>query len=140
MAWLVPGPKWLLKWGKLGRVNCLSNNVGGDTIDCYFASKRDKKAALAFFKKAIGAAGLPVVVNIDKSGSNTAALIEINKTLSESEQLKIRQNKYLNNMIEQDHRFVELPRKTEPRFAQHIARIYCLGDIIFKPLCGACSL
>jgi len=79
----------------------------GDTVDCYFAKNRDKKAVLAFFKKAIGSAGKPSVVNIDKNGYNTAALVEINKTLIETEQIKIRQNKYLNNVIEQDHRFVK---------------------------------
>ena len=79
----------------------------GDTIDCYFAKNRDKKAALAFFRKAINSCGKPSVVNIDKSGSNTSALNEINKSLPESEQIKIRQNKYLNNMVEQDHRFIK---------------------------------
>lgn len=79
----------------------------GDTIDCYFAKHRDKKAALVFFRKAIKSCGKPSVVNIDKSGSNTSALNEVNKTLPESEQIKIRQNKYLNNIIEQDHRFIK---------------------------------
>jgi len=46
-------------------------------------------------------------VNIDKSGSNTAALVEVNKPLSSVEQIKIRQNKYLNNMVEQNHRFIK---------------------------------
>ena len=32
---------------------------------------------------------------------------EINKTLTEAQQIKIRQNKYLNNMVEQDHRFIK---------------------------------
>lgn len=77
-----------------------------ETIDYYFAKSLDKKASIIFFKKAIGFAGKPTVVNIDKSGSNAAALVEINKTLIEAEQIKIRQNKYLNNMIEQDHRFI----------------------------------
>ena len=83
-----------------------------ETIDYYFAKSLDKKASIIFFKKAIGFAGKPTVVNIDKSGSNAAALVEINKTLIEAEQIKIRQNKYLNNMIEQDYRFIK--RITRP--------------------------
>ena len=51
-------------------------------------------------------------VNIDKSGSNVSALNSINESLPEGEQIEIRQNKYLNNMIEQDHRFVK--KRTRP--------------------------
>jgi putative transposase len=48
-----------------------------------------------------------VRVNIDKSGSNTSALNSINKPLSKEYQIEIRQNKYLNNRIEGDHRFIK---------------------------------
>ena len=49
----------------------------------------------------------PTALNVDKSNLNTAAFIVINKTLSEIEQIKPRQNKYLNNMVGQDHRFIK---------------------------------
>ncbi len=95
----------------------------GDTIDCYFAKNRDKKAALAFFRKAILSSGKPSVVNIDKSGSNTAALNEVNKNMRKLGKIKIRQNKYLNNMIEQDHRFIKkITRPTLGFKAMHSAR------------------
>lgn len=72
----------------------------GDNIDCYFAKHRDKKAALAFFKRPIGSAGKATVVNIDKSSSNTEALVEINKTMAEAEQIKIRQTiQFLSSFI-----------------------------------------
>ena len=51
--------------------------------------------------------GKPIKVNIDKSGANTAALNEINCYLAKSEKIEIRQNKYPNNVIEQDHRFIK---------------------------------
>jgi transposase-like protein len=79
----------------------------GDTIDYMLIAKRDKRAAKAFFKKAIKSGGQPIKVNIDKSGSNNSALNAINKLLSEEEQIEIRQDKYLNNRIEGDHRFVK---------------------------------
>ena len=79
----------------------------GQTIDCYFSKRRDKKAAIKFFVKAIKSSGIPVKINIDKSGSNIAALEDINECLSEKEQIEIRQNKYLNNIIEQEHRFIK---------------------------------
>ncbi|MET3022473.1 MULTISPECIES: DDE-type integrase/transposase/recombinase [Flavobacterium] len=47
----------------------------------------------------------PRVINIDKSGSNTAAIKVCNKR--SFSKIKIRQCKYLNNIVEQDHRFIK---------------------------------
>ena len=44
---------------------------------------------------------------IDKSGSNLAALKSINKNKKESDKIKINRSKYLNNIVEQDHRFIK---------------------------------
>jgi putative transposase len=90
-------------WHYLYRAVDSSNN----TIDSFFSKKRDKKAALHFFMKAINSSGIPVKINIDKSGSNYAAIVEMNKYLPKEDAIEIRQNKYLNNLIEQDHRFVK---------------------------------
>lgn len=65
-----------------------------------------------FFKKAIKSSGHPIKVNIDKSGSNISALNSINKPLSEEDQIEIRQNKYFNNRIEGDRRFIK--KRTRP--------------------------
>ena len=50
----------------------------GKTVDFMLSEKRDRRSVLKFFKKAIGSSGMPEKVNIDKSGSNTAALSRIN--------------------------------------------------------------
>ena len=44
-------------------------------------------------------------INIDKSGANAAAILEYNKQSDKS--IEIRQCKYLNNIVEQDHRRVK---------------------------------
>ena len=84
----------------------------GNTIDFLPGKHRDKKAAKAFFRKAFKNNGMPEKINIDKSGSNIAALSDINGKIAEDNQILIRQNKYLNNIVEQDHRFIK--KRTRP--------------------------
>ena len=79
----------------------------GHTIDFFFSKKRDTNAAHRFFNKAIGYHGKPEKITIDKSGSNNAALEDINKGLPKKGRIEIRQIKYLNNIVEQDHRFIK---------------------------------
>ena len=66
------------------------------------SKNRDEKAAKRFFNKAIGYSGKPQKITIDKSGSNNAALKSVNKNLKKSDEIEIRQIKYLNNIVEQD--------------------------------------
>ena len=82
----------------------------GKTVDFLLTAKRDKAAAKRFFDKAIAANGLPEKVTMDKSGANKAAMDEINKSLPSP--VLVRQIKYLNNIVEQDHRAVK--RVTRP--------------------------
>ena len=82
----------------------------GLTIDFLLRAKRDKAAARAFFKRAMRQNGEPEKVTMDKSGANKAAMDEIN--LGRDVPIKVRQIKYLNNIVEQDHRAVK--RITKP--------------------------
>ena len=77
----------------------------GNTIDFLLRAKRDKVAARRFFEKAIARNGEPETVTIDKSGSNLSALEAVNA--ERETPIKIRQNKYLNNIVEQDHRAIK---------------------------------
>ncbi len=83
----------------------------GKTLDFLLSKKRDKKAAIRFFRKTIGTSGFPDKINMDKSGSNYYAVVWLNTVLVMMGLWKlvmiIRQNKYLNNMIEQDHRGIK---------------------------------
>ncbi len=82
----------------------------GKTIDFLLAAKRDKAAAKRFFDKAMQANGIPEKVTMDKSGANKAAIDEINA--NREKPMVVRQVKYLNNIVEQDHRAVK--RMTKP--------------------------
>lgn len=79
----------------------------GATIDFLLCKYRDEAAARRFFKKAIRSSGCPEKITIDKSGSNTAALEAINKPFKKEEKIEVRRIKYLNNIVEQDHRFIK---------------------------------
>jgi putative transposase len=82
----------------------------GDTIDFLLRAKRDHAAARAFFERAIDLHGMPEKITIDKSGSNTAAIVSIQADSDLC--IEMRQSKYLNNIVEQDHRAVN--RITRP--------------------------
>jgi len=84
----------------------------GNTIDFLLRAKRDTVAAKAFFRKAFKENGRPDKVTVDKSGSNKAALDCCNTDVLKEDEIVIRQVKYLNNMIEQDHRFIK--KRTRP--------------------------
>jgi len=62
-----------------------------------------KKAALRFFKKAVRQHGLPDRVTIDKSGANTSAK-QGTQGGNRSRDRESPDHKYLNNLVEQDHR------------------------------------
>ena len=82
----------------------------GKTVDFLLTARRDKAAALRFFEKAMKASGVPEKVTMDKSGANKAAMDEINA--GRQTPIVVRQVKYLNNIVEQDHRAIK--RVTRP--------------------------
>ena len=82
----------------------------GKTVNFLLTARHDKAAALRFFDKAMKANGVPEKVTMDKSGANKAAMDEINDR--GEMQIIVRQVKYLNNIVEQDHRAIK--RITRP--------------------------
>ena len=77
----------------------------GETVDFLLTAKRDLAAARRFLERAITLHDVPEKITIDKSGANTAA-IESVKT-DACVDILMRQNKYLNNIVEQDHRAIK---------------------------------
>ena len=77
----------------------------GDTIDFLLRAKRDHAAARAFFERAIELHDVPEKITIDKSGSNTAAILSLQADSGLC--IEMHQSKYLNNIVEQDHRAIK---------------------------------
>jgi putative transposase len=82
----------------------------GQTIDFLLTEQRDQEAALRFLKQAIRRHGVPEKITIDGSDANEVAIKRYNE--EHGTNIIIRQVKYLNNIIEQDHRAVK--RVTRP--------------------------
>ena len=77
----------------------------GNTIDFLLTKKRDKNAAKRFLIKAINHNGFPEKITIDGSAANKAAIEEFNSDNDTT--IEVRQVKYLNNVVEQDHRGIK---------------------------------
>jgi transposase-like protein len=82
----------------------------GDTVDFLLTAKRDLAAARRFLEHAINLHDVPEKITIDKSGANTAAIESVKADACVD--ILLRQNKYLNNIVEQDHRAIK--RITRP--------------------------
>jgi IS6 family transposase len=81
----------------------------GATIDFLLAANRDIRAAKRFFRKALSSthAQSPCVITIDKNPAYPPVLEQLMIETVLSKMTLIRQTKYLNNIIEQDHRFIK---------------------------------
>ncbi len=81
----------------------------GNTLDWMLSETRDKKAAASFLKALISLSHSvnPRVINTDKNAAYRPAFENCKDEKSFCKETKLRQVKYLNNVIEQDHRFVK---------------------------------
>ena len=77
----------------------------GQTVDFLLTARRDRHAAQRFLEKAIHGHGVPVKITLDQSGANAAAVESCNAAYNLT--IEVRQVKYLNNIIEQDHRAIK---------------------------------
>jgi IS6 family transposase len=104
----------------------------GNTLEFLLSPTRDAEAAKRFFLKALGTSvpyadivgekGVqpipqarwlaPRVINVDKNAASPKAIAELKVAGVLPQHVELRQVKYLNNLIEQDHRFIK--RLTKP--------------------------
>jgi transposase-like protein len=81
----------------------------GNTLDFMPSAKRDGKAAARFFRKVLGAkhTQAPRVITVDKNAAYPVAITTLKADESIDQETELRQSKYLNNVIEQDHRNIK---------------------------------
>ena len=81
----------------------------GNTLEFLLSATRDAQAAKRFFRKALGASHTmtPRVITADKNAAYPKAFHELQAEGAFAERCELRQSKYLNNVIEQDHGFIK---------------------------------
>lgn len=99
----------------------------GQTIDFLLTEQRGERAAMCFLTKAIRRHGVPETITIDGSEANAAAIRGYNEAHGTA--IMIRQVKYLNNLVEQDHRAVKRITRPMLGFKSFDAAQYTLTGI-----------
>ncbi len=86
----------------------------GNTLDFLLSAKRDARAAERFLRKTLGASHthFPRVINVDKNAAYPPVVDDLKADEQLPETTQLRQVKYLNNRVEQEHRFIK--RLTKP--------------------------
>ncbi len=81
----------------------------GNPLEFLLSATRDAQAAKRFFSKTLTASHTvtPRVITVDKNPAYPKALSELKEEGSIPPQSELRQVKYLNNLVEQDHRFIK---------------------------------
>ena len=81
----------------------------GDTVDFMLSPTRNQIAAKRFFKKALKSPhnNVPRVISVDKNIAYPPAIEKLKENGNLSEKVRLRQVKYLNNIVEQDHRAIK---------------------------------
>lgn len=78
----------------------------GKTVKFYLSRKRNVNAAKAFLRKAMRAQRIPTKITLDAYAASHRAVADLKDTSELPRRVLVRSCKYLNNIVEQDHRRV----------------------------------
>jgi transposase, IS6 family len=86
----------------------------GNTVEFMLSPNRDATSAKRFFRKALRARHTvtPRVINVDKNLAYPKAVGKLKRKGTLPPECELRPIKYLNSLVEQDHRFIK--RRTNP--------------------------
>ena len=102
---------------------CRAVDKFGQTLDFMLSRRRNKTAATKFFARALEANGLPRKIVIDRGGANTAGINAIDlKRFGCPVPIEMVRIKYLNNIVEQDHRTIKYPCLCQAILGSHARR------------------
>jgi transposase-like protein len=79
----------------------------GRTVDFLLSERRDLDAAKRFFRKAMKSHKTPRVITLDAYAASHRAISELKSAGAMPQRVRIRSSKYLNNVVEQDHRRIK---------------------------------
>jgi transposase-like protein len=81
----------------------------GNTLDFMLSAKQDGKAAARFSRKVLRAKHTqsPRVITVDKNAAYPIAIDALKQDQTLKAQTELRQSKYLNNLMEQDHQNIK---------------------------------
>jgi transposase-like protein len=84
----------------------------GRTVEFYLSERRDVSAAKHFVRKAMKSVGTPRVITLDAYAASHRAVQELKSEGRLPRRVRVRSSKYLNHMIDQDHRRIK--QRTRP--------------------------
>lgn len=110
----------------------------GNTLDFLLSAKRDGKAAARFFRKVLQGQHTqsPRVVTVDKKAAYPVAMETLKGEEAIEKQTELRQSKYLNNIVEQDHRHIKRLVKLMMEFKTFTSARNTLSEIEAMKMIG----
>ena len=102
----------------------------GNTVDFRLSPNRDTAAARAFFRKALRRQGCaPVSITLDGYAASHRAVREMQQDRLLPQSTKLRSSKYLNNLIEQDHRGIKSRTRPMLGFKNYDSAVITIGGV-----------